>query len=156
MEDDVKVSDESYYSDFLTQLSGLTSELSLFCGFTLTTITILVTRLPDPSAILAQLSLYFLTLLLDLFIFLLGWVMIMRTIFCRYLPFKIIRGSRIFNPLLFLCSCLWGVAVILIFFLWDLTYLALASAFTWILFIIISYHFFWKQFREYYMKVVST
>ena len=144
----IKVSDESYYCDFLSQLSGLTSELSLFCGFTLTTITLLVTRLPNLSALQSQIALFFLTVLLD-FIFLLGWVMTMRTIYCRYLPLKIIKGSRIFNPLLFVCICMWGIAVVLVFYLWNLIYLALASIATWVLFIIIAYGFLWKQFKEY-------
>ena len=152
----VPVSDEAHYSDFLTQLSGLTSELSLFCGFTLTIITILVTNLPDPSVLLAQVSLLFLTIMLNLLQFLLGWVMIMRTIFCRYLPLRGIEYSNVFNPLLFLCLCLWGLSVVLIYMLWNLTYLAVASAIIWIFFILLAYLFFWRQFREYYGKIMSS
>lgn len=152
----VSVPDEIHYSDFLTQLSGLTSELSLFCGFTLTVITILVTNLPDPSVLLAQISLLFLTIMLNLLQFLLGWVMTMRTIFCRYLPLKSIRYSNIFNPLLFLCLCLWGLSVVLIYLLWNLTYLAVASAIVWIFFLSIAHVFFWRQFREHYGKITSS
>ena len=150
------MSDEAHYSDFLTQLSGLTSELSLFCGFTLTIITILVTNLPDPSVLLAQISLLFLTIMLNLLQFLLGWVMIMRTMFCRYLPLESIRYSNVFNPLLFLCLCLWGLSVVLIYMLWNLTYLAVASAIIWVFFILLAYLFFWRQFREHYRKIVSS
>jgi hypothetical protein len=142
------VSDETHYTDFLTQLSGLTSELSLFCGFTLTIITLLVTRLPDPSILLAQISLLFLTILLNLLTFLLGWVMTMRTIFCRYLPLKKIKYSNVFNPLLFLSLSLWGISVILIYLLWSLTYLAIASTIIEAFFISVAFKLFWKQFRE--------
>ena len=142
------MSDETHYTDFLTQLSGLTSELSLFCGFTLTIITLLVTRLPDPSILLAQISLLFLTILLNLLTFLLGWVMTMRTVFCRYLPLKKIKYSNVFNPLLFISLSLWGVSVILIYLLWNLTYLAIASAIIEAFFISVAFILFWKQFRE--------
>jgi len=150
------VSNENHYDDLLTQLSGLTTELSLFCGFTFTTIILLVTNLPDPSIFLVQISLLFLTVLLNLFIFLLGWVMTMRTVFCRYLPFKSIKGSKIFNPLLFFTYCLWGVAVVLIFFLFNLIYLVLVSSIVWAIFASIAYFFLWKQFLEYYMKGVNS
>ena len=150
------MSDEAHYSDLLTQLSGLTSELSLFCGFMLTSITILVTNLPDPSVLLAQISLLFLTIMLNLLQFLLGWVMIMRTIFCRYLPLKSIEYSNVFNPLLFMCLCLWGLSVVLIYMLWNLTYLAIASAIVWIFFISLAYLFFWRQFQEYYKKIMPS
>jgi hypothetical protein len=146
------VSNEEHYSDFLNQLSGISREISLFCGFTFTIITLLVTRLTDPSDLISQISLLFLTVLLNLFIFLMGWVMTMRTIFCRYLPFKSIRGSKVFNPLLFLAYCLWGVAVVLIFLLSNLIYLALASIIVWSTIVIISYFFLWSQFWEYYKK----
>lgn len=62
-------SDEEYYSDFLNQLSNLSVELSLFSGFTFTIITILLTMLPGPSTLSAQIALFFLVMLLDLFIF---------------------------------------------------------------------------------------
>ena len=142
------MSDETHYTDFLTQLSGLTSELSLFCGFTLTIITLLVTRLPDPSILLAQISLLFLTILLNLLTFLLGWVMTMRTIFCRYLPLNKIKYSNVFNPLLFLSLSLWGISVILIYLLWSLTYLAIVSTIIEAFFISVAFKLFWKQFRE--------
>jgi hypothetical protein len=150
------MSDETHYSDFLTQLSGLTSELSLFCGFTLTVITILVTRLPDPSVLMAQVSLFFLTVMLNLLQFLLGWVMFTRTLFCRYLPLSSIKHSDIFNPLLFACLCMWGLSVVLIYLLFDLTYLAAASAGVWFFFILLAYVFIWGQFKEHTAKIKSS
>ena len=147
------MSDEAYYSDFLNQLSGLTSELSLFCGFTLTIITILVTRLPDPTIMIAQLSLLFLTIMLNLLQFLLGWVIIMRTRYCRYLPLNDIKHSKIFNTLLFLALATWNLSVVLIYLLWDLTYLAITAAIIWLTIFIVSYTFLWGQFREHDKKI---
>jgi hypothetical protein len=147
------LSDEAYYSDFLNQLSGLTSELSLFCGFTLTIITILVTRLPDPTIMIAQLSLLFLTIMLNLLQFLLGWVIIMRTRYCRYLPLNDIKHSKIFNTLLFLALATWNLSVVLIYLLWDLTYLAITAAIIWLTIFIVSYTFLWGQFREHDKKI---
>ncbi len=144
--------DEEHYEDYLNQLSNLSVELSLFSGFTFTTITILLTMLPDPSTILAQVALFFLVVLLDTFIFLGGWVMTMRTVACRYLPFKSIPGSKIFNPLLFLSYCLWGIGVALMFMLCNLYYLSMLSMFVWTVLVIVATKFFWKQFREYYRK----
>jgi len=147
------LSDEAYYSDFLNQLSGLTSELSLFCGFTLTIITILVTRLPDPTIMIAQLSLLFLTIMLNILQFLLGWVIIMRTRYCRYLPLNDIKHSKIFNTLLFVALATWDLSVVLIYLLWNLTYLAITSAIIWLTIFIISYTFLWGQFREHDKKI---
>ena len=147
------MSDEAYYSDFLNQLSGLTSELSLFCGFTLTIITILVTRLPDPTIMIAQLSLLFLTIMLNILQFLLGWVIIMRTRYCRYLPLNDIKHSKIFNTLLFLALATWNLSVVLIYLLWDLTYLAITAAIIWLTIFIVSYTFLWGQFREHDKKI---
>ena len=149
------MSNEEHYSDLLTQLSGLSRELSLFCGFTFTTITILVTWLPDPNTFLAQISLFFLSVLFDLFMFLLAWVMVMRTIFVRYLPLQKIRGSNIFNPLLFLSFGLWRTTLVLIFLLTNQIYISLASAITGVIMISISYIFLWKQFQEHYGKTDS-
>ena len=150
------MSDEAYYSDFLNQLSGLTSELSLFCGFTLTIITILVTRLPDPTIMIAQLSLLFLTIMLNLLQFLLGWVIIMRTRYCRYLPLNDIKHSKIFNTLLFLALATWNLSVVLIYLLWDLTYLAITAAIIWLTVFIVSYTFLWGQFREHDKKIRTS
>jgi len=147
------LSDEAYYSDFLNQLSGLTSELSLFCGFTLTIITILVTRLPDPTIMIAQLSLLFLTIMLNILQFLLGWVIIMRTTYCRHLPLNDIKHSKIFNTLLFVALATWDLSVVLIYLLWGLTYLAITSAIIWLTIFIISYTFLWGQFREHDKKI---
>ena len=147
------MSDEAHYSDFLNQLSGLTSELSLFCGFTLTIITILVTSLPDPTIMIAQVSLLFLTIMLNILQFLLGWVIIMRTRYCRYLPLNDIKHSKIFNTLLFVALATWDLSVVLIYLLWNLTYLAITSAIIWLTIFIISYTFLWGQFREHDKKI---
>jgi hypothetical protein len=149
------MSEKEHYSDFLLQLSGLTSELTLFSGFTLTLLTLLVTTLPNPNTFQSQISLLFLTIIFDLLVSLLHWVSIMRTLFCRYLPFKEIRGSRYFNPLLFIVYSLWGLSTTIIFILFSLTNLALASISIWGILVIIGYAFYWQQFKEYYNKHTS-
>jgi len=144
------------YSDFVSHLSNLSGVLSLFCGFTFTSITILMTQLPDPSSILAQFTLFFFAVLFDLFLFSLTWTTISLIQFCEYVPFNMFQHSNIFNWLLFSLFGVWGLAVVLMFLLWNLFYLALASGIVWTLLVITGFILLWKPFQEFYRKTVSS
>jgi len=136
---------EKDYSDYIKHLSNLNSVGSLLAGFTFTTITLLITRLPDPSSIMSQLVLFFIAVLFFLFIFLVGWNANTIIYFCRNVPPKT-KQLSIFNLLTVMSYILLGVTVILMFLLWNLIYLALASGIVWALFIISFYIFVWKPF----------
>lgn len=143
-------------SAFISHLSNLSGVLSLFCGFTFTSITILLTQLSNPLHVLAQLTLFFLAAMMDLFLFLLTWTTISVIHFCEYAPIKQIQHSSSFNWLLFLGLGLWGVAIVLMFLLWNLHYLAIASAVVWLLFCIAGFTFLWKPFQEFYRRAMSS
>jgi len=137
--------DEEDYSDYIKHMSNLSSVGSLLAGFTFTTITILITRLPDPSSIMSQLVLFFMAVLFFLFIFLVGWNANTIIYFCRNVPPKT-KQLSIFTLLTLVSYILLGVTVILMFLLWNLIYLALASGIVWALLIILFFIFILKPF----------
>jgi drug/metabolite transporter (DMT)-like permease len=84
--DNVLHTDEKDYLDYMKHLSNLISVMSLFSGFMFTAYTILITRLPDPTNITAQLALYVLSTFLGIFLFILGFFATMALYSCRNLP----------------------------------------------------------------------
>lgn len=78
--------DKKNTADFLHHFGNLASTYALICGFTFTTITLLVTSFPDPSEIRVQLVLIFLTIVFDLFVYLITWNNTEEMQYCSYLP----------------------------------------------------------------------
>lgn len=144
------------HSDFISHLSNLSGVLSLFGGFTFTSITLLMTQLSDLQTIPAQFTLFFLAVLLDLFLFILAWTTISVIQFCASAPIREFRHSNLYNSLMFLSFGMWGAAVVLMFLLWNLIYLALASGIVWTFFVMVGFILFWKPFKEYYRKATSS
>jgi len=138
---------EKDYSDTIRQLSSITGLLSLFCGFTFTGITILLTRLPNPNEFSSQVTLFFLAVLFNFFLLLIGWGIVLGNYYIKNVPPRT-RGLIIYYSLLFLGLGLWGIALALIFFLWNLTYLAWASAFVSMLFLAVTIVFIYKPYWE--------
>lgn len=140
----------------ISHLSNLSGVLSLFCGFTFTAITLLITVLPDPNSFLSQFTLFFFTVLFDLFLFLLAWATTTLIRFCEHVPFNMIQHSGILHWVLILSIGLWGVAVVLMFLLWNLIYLALASGVVWALANTVAFIFIMKPYWKFYKKTVSS
>ena len=140
--------DEKDYSDYIKHMSSLNSELIVLAGFTFTVLTLLITLLPDPSSIRAQLTFFFLTILFDLLIFLVAWNTINNIYFCRNVP-PLTKRLAIFNWLSLLSFSLSGVTIILLFLLSDLIYLTLASGVLWALFIIANVIFTYRPLLEF-------
>jgi hypothetical protein len=67
-----------------------------------------------------------------------------------------IQHSGIFHWVLILSIGLWGVAVVLMFLLWNLIYLALASGVVWALANIVALIFIMKPYWKFYRKTVSS
>jgi len=55
--------DEKDYSDYIKHMSSFSSVISVFAGFIFTVLTLLITLLPNPSSIKAQVSFFFLAVL---------------------------------------------------------------------------------------------
>jgi len=141
--------DEKDYSDYIKHLSNLVGVLSLFSGFVFTAYTILITRLPDPSIIIAQLTLYLLSTFLGIFLFCLAYFAVTVFYCCRNIP-PLSKRTAIVNSL-FLTSINTAMSIIipLMSFLWNLTYLALVQIVQWISLIVAGYLFIIKPFWQY-------
>lgn len=127
---------EGDYSDYLQHNSGLMQMYAVFSGFVFTVITLLLTLLPDPSQIMAQITLFFLAFLWSLFILIIFVRMSNASYFIRTIPPIPKRPYKIMNWIEYLAWFSLTVPVVLMFFLWNLTYLALASVGMFVLFYI--------------------
>jgi hypothetical protein len=123
------------YTEYVKTLAGSrVTMLSLFSGFTFSTITILLNQLPDPSSLISQLTLFFLVVLFDLCLFLLAWqtLIVLGTYNVRNAPARAKWELTVFNLLLTVVFILWGWSVVLMFLLRNLYYLALVSGVLWV------------------------
>ena len=126
---------EEEYTGYVKAVAGTRATmLSLFSGFTFTTITILLNQLPDPSSFISQLTLFFLVLLFDLCLFLLAWqtVIVVGTWNVRNPPARAKWDMVVFNLLLMIAFILWGWSVVFMFLLRNLYYLTLVSGVLWV------------------------
>ena len=143
---------EKDYSDYVEQFYNLTNGLHFFAGFTFTSITILLTQLPDPNSIYSQLTLFLLALLFYSFIFLALYARAEVTYFMKNRP-PLSKRRTAFNLAILLVFSMSGLTIILMFLLWNLVYLALTSGITWTLYIISVFIFIVKPFQEHRKKV---
>ncbi len=135
------------YRDYMRHRTNLNSVLTLFSGFSFTAITILITRLQNPSTLEAQFMLFFLMFMLDFFLFLLGYNTAQLIYLCKYVP-PLTTGTRVFNTLFYFGFILFEFAVVAMFLIWNLTFLALTAMVMNILFLIASYLLIWKPFQK--------
>jgi len=133
--------DEKGYSDYLKHVSNLIHVMSLCSGFLFTAYTILITRLPDPSAITAQLTLLVISIYLSICLYCLGYFINAAFHCCRNLP-PLSKATAITNLLfLFVSTTAMSIATTLMSFLWNLTYLALMQTVQWIFYAVVTYFF---------------
>lgn len=125
------VENERDYTDYLQHMSNNLNGLFLFSGFTVTAITVLVTTLPNPKSIMAQVTLFFLFVLLETFTLLITEIGTTNIFLCRNVP-PLTRRLQRFNTIFLWSQGMWAIAVILMFLLSDLLYLALFSALVYI------------------------
>lgn len=129
--------EEKEYSRYLKDLSkSRMTILSLVTGFTFTTITLLLNQLTGQDSLLAQLALVFLTIIFNLFLFLLQWqmVILIGAYYLRNPPSRYVWELSVFNILMIGTFSLWGISLVLIFLLRNLVYVALLSVVMWTLF----------------------
>ena len=139
---------EDDYSDYITHMSNGTRWFSLLAGFAFTTLTLLITLLPDPSQIVAQFTLFFVMFVCDFLLFITAWASFNLVYLCRKVP-PLTRELRIFNYLSWSGICLFGVIPVLMFLVVKLVHLALVSGFVWVVIMIALYFVCWKPFRTY-------
>jgi hypothetical protein len=128
---------EKDYSDYLQVGQNTLSILVLLSGFTFAGITILLSQFPVLGSLTVQFILFFLASLFFLFMFLLTWANTIWMRFCRNLP-TVTREIETFNRLLISSFMLLQLAVVLMFLVWNLIYLSLASGVVLALFVILQ------------------
>jgi len=146
------MNDESYPA-YMRWQSNYSSTWALFSGFTFTAINIILTQFPNLSDIRAQTTLFILTVLLDTFLFQLysrRYIIENCVRIAPPLPKTFTAATSKAQTFLaeHLCWILLGVAVLLIFLLWNLVYLAAASGVVGILFIILTYTTYVRPFEK--------
>ena len=135
------------YSDYAQHLATLMNGMLFLAGFTFTVVAILLTSLPNPEAVLSQLTFLFLTAVFYLCVFIAGFFSVEETYYCEHIP-PSTRRMTIMNVLLFLALILFSLAFPLLFFLWDLTLLAAASGLMWLFFVTSAFLFIYTPFRK--------
>ena len=139
---------EDDYSDYITHMSNINRNYGTIGGAAFTTLTLLITLLPDPSQIFAQVTLFFVMFVFFLLDFLAGWGATDLVYFCRKTP-PLTNQLKIFNYLSLSGYSLIGLLPGLMFLAKNLTYLALASWLVWVVFLIAMYVVCWKPFGTY-------
>ena len=129
-------------------MANLTHGYTVLAGFVFTTLTLLITLLPDPSQMFAQVTLFIVMFLCELMVFIVGWGAFDLIYFCRKVP-PLTKQLKISNYLDWSAYFLFGLIPVLMFLVKNLMYLALASGFVWIVFMIATYVAVWKPFRTY-------
>jgi hypothetical protein len=140
---------KSDYSEYRRHVISLASVMTFLAGFTFTIITLLLSQLPDLSSVifsvsfLWQFTLFFLTVLFYLMLFVVFYSLVISIILVRDLLPKgtMPIAAKIYNIAYTLIWVVIGIPLILMFLLWNLYYLALAAAIVWILVIIIMISF---------------
>ncbi len=136
---------EEIYTYLLSLSRVRASVLTFLAGFTFTVLSIFLNQLPDPTTSLSQITLFLLTILFEFFLFLSAWQM---SIIISCAPARIVyaaysgvfrRETGTFSILMLVGLSLLGMSVMLMFLLWDLHYLAIASSLVWIVVLITTY-----------------
>jgi hypothetical protein len=142
-----KVEDD--YSDYIAYLSNANRNYVTLAGFASTSLALLITLLPNPSQMFAQITLFLVMFMYALLAFIGlwgGWDIIY---FCRKVP-PLTRRLKTYNYVSLSGYSLFGAIPVLLFLVKNLIYLALISAFVWIAFMIATYIICWKPFRTYH------
>jgi len=128
------------YSDFVRRLGNVGNTISIFAGFTLTALVLVITRFSDPSALLVQVTLYVLTFLFYLFTFLLAWIGNLDLFFMKNIP-PFTTGMKMCSFLEFLGISVLGLVIPVLFLFFNLILLFTLSIVTWAVFVASGYFF---------------
>ncbi len=139
---------EKDFSAYMTWMQHQKGTYAFLCGFTFTALTLLIINLPNPNAIREQVIMLFLTIVFDIFLFLIILIGAESLQFCKDIP-PYIKSLKLCNALSDVGFVLWGFSIPLIYLLWDMVYLALLSTIIWIIITIISNYTVRKPFEKY-------
>ena len=145
----------SDYSDYMTYQSSVMQTFSLLSGFTFTAITIIITLFPDPSQLQTQIVLFVLGVLLDNFllvVFQQHHILAVCLRIAPQLPEKWTRSWWFKSNAELSGWAFLSMSVSLMFFLWNLIYLAVASVIVTALFIVYTYLTVIRPFEEFHLQ----
>jgi len=143
--------DEEDYSDYSRHINTTINGLTLISGFAFTAITLLLTRLDQPSSLPSQLVLLFLVILFGLNSLVAQHLGVETLYYCRKVPPQT-RKVAVRTALMFLSFVLFGLAIPLMFFLFDLVYLSIVAAVIWLFVILADLVFVYRPLWEYRKK----
>ena len=136
------------YSDYSRHINTSISGLTLISGFTFTAITLLLTRLDNPSSLGSQLMLLFLVILFYLNGFIGEHLGVETLYYCRRVPPQT-QKIAVRTALMFLSFVLFGLAIPFMFLLFDLVYLSVVTVIIWFSVVLAVLVFVYKPLREY-------
>ena len=128
---------EKDYSDYFQVTANTVNILVLLSGFTFTGITILLSQYTVLGSLTVQFILFFLASLFFFFMFLLTWFNANLLRLCRNRP-PVTTEIAGLNRLIVLGYSLLQLAVVLMFLVWNLLYLSLASGVVLAMFVIVE------------------
>jgi hypothetical protein len=118
--------DKQDYSNYHQIGANLITMLGLLSGFTFTGITILLSQFSVLNSLATQFVLFFLSCLFFLFMLLLGMAQMMQLRLCKNKP-PVTRQMAFFNLASWVSYLLLQVSVVVMFLIWGLVYLTLAT-----------------------------
>ncbi|MFX1510559.1 MAG: hypothetical protein ACFFBR_09660, partial [Promethearchaeota archaeon] len=129
----------------LSRISGVGG---LMAGFLFTVLTLLLTQILLPATIQSQAILLFFNALFLASIYLVGHMACLMTYFCKEVPpmTPFIRAGYYLSLLFFVLS---ASSPTCLFFLWNLTYLTIASFILWIIFTVTVFNYIYRPLRHY-------
>jgi len=139
--------DYSDYSDYSRHINTSISGLTLISGFTFTAITLLLTRLDDPSSLGSQLMLLFLVILFYLNGFIAEHLGVETFYYCKRVPPQT-RKITVRTALMFLSYVLFGLAIPFMFTLFGLLCLSVVTATIWFFGVLAVLAFVYKPLWE--------
>jgi hypothetical protein len=135
------------YSDYSRHINTSISGLTLISGFTFTAITLLLTRLDNPSSLGSQLMLLFLVILFYLNGSIAEHLSVETLYFCKKVPPQT-QKIAIRTALMFLSYVLFALAIPFMFLLFDLVYLSVVTFIIWFFVVLADLIFVYKPLRE--------
>jgi hypothetical protein len=130
------VDKEDDYSDYFGHNRSISSVLSLFCGFLFTSIIIILTAYRSTGEVFFQATLFFLTFTFYVALYTLIGNLEMGFHYIKDIPPLTLKVAPFFR--LVLVFYLFGTALVMMFLLYTLFGLALASGIIWVMFVLMS------------------
>jgi hypothetical protein len=148
------MSQEDDYSDYSRHINTSISGLTLIIGFVFTSITLLLTRVENPSSPGPQFMLLFLTVLFYLDAFIVQHLTADTVYYCKRLPPQT-RKIAVRTALMVLSTALFGLAIPFMFVLFDLLYLSVVAGAIWLVTSLAELATVYKPLWKYRRKRVS-